>query len=134
MRLSVTIHLLTLVGFASAAPLISQRQGAGPVKVLSPVSDLANELNQDIIPSTQFSEALPTLSTSALSIRANVACEAILNGTNLINFIANVSSNNTMVQTIKFELVDSDFLLNLSRFARFCIFQNPWTSLFRRYS
>ncbi|KAF4624710.1 hypothetical protein G7Y89_g13458 [Cudoniella acicularis] len=86
---------------------ISQRQDDG-------IADLANQLNQDIIHTTQFFEDFPTLKGPALTIQADVAKKALLDATDVISTLAMKLSNNAMAQVLKAGLLDNDFLLDIS--------------------
>jgi ribosomal protein L16 Arg81 hydroxylase len=113
MQFSITIlSVFALAIFTSAAPTltISQRQD----EQMQYVADLANQLNEDIVHTTQFFEAFPTLSGSALTTQANAAETALLDTTGVIDTIAMELSNNAMTQVIKAGLVDNDFLLDIS--------------------
>lgn len=104
--------VFTLAIFASAAPAltISQRRD----ETMQFVADLANELNEDIVHTTQFFDAFPTLNGLALTTQANAVETALQHATGVILTIAQELSNNEMAQVTKAELVDNDFLLDIS--------------------
>jgi flagellar hook protein FlgE len=81
------------------------------------VSDFANQLNQDIADTTQFFEAYPSLSGSALVSQASAAetalQSAIGNAGSVISELSN-GVNIPMAQVVKGELIDNDFLLEIS--------------------
>jgi flagellar hook protein FlgE len=81
------------------------------------VSDYANQLNQDIADTTQFFEAYPSLSGSALISQASAAetalQSAIGNAGSVISELSN-GVNIPMAQVVKGELIDNDFLLEIS--------------------
>jgi hypothetical protein len=81
------------------------------------VSDFANQLNQDIADTTQFFEAYPSLSGSALISQASAAetalQSAIGNAGSVISELSN-GVNIPMAQVVKGELIDNDFLLEIS--------------------
>jgi hypothetical protein len=115
MHFSITVpFVFTLAIVASAAlPLtISQRQESG----LQNIPNLVNELNEQIVQTTQFFEAFPTLSGLALTTQACAAMTALQETTGVIINIAQAQglSDNSMVQSIKAGLVDNDFLLDIS--------------------
>lgn len=112
MQLSITISFVfTLAIFASAAPtLISQRQNE-EIEILA---DFANQLSYNIVYTTQFFEAFPTLSGPALTTQGTAAFLALQNANAIINSIAFNLPNNAMAQVLKGSLFDNDFLLNLS--------------------
>ena len=114
MQFSITIpFIFALAIFASAAPTltISKRQDE---EMQSQVADFANELNEDIVHTTQFFEAFPTLSGLALTTQASAAQTALQDATGVISSIAMALSNNAMAKAIKAELLDNDFLLDIS--------------------
>jgi hypothetical protein len=91
------ITILSVYGlaiFASAAPTltISQRQD----EQMQSIADLANQLNEDIVQTTQFFEAFPTLNRIALTTQASAAEAAFQDTTNVINTISIELSNNAM--------------------------------------
>jgi hypothetical protein len=106
------LSVFALAIFASAAPTltISQRQD----EQIQYITDLANQLNEDIIHTTQFFEAFPALSGLALTIQASTAETVLQNTTDIIDTITMELSNNTMAQVIKAGLVNNDFLLDIS--------------------
>jgi hypothetical protein len=112
MQFSITIpFIFTLAIFASAAPLtISERQD----ELMQCVADEANLLNEDIVHTTQFFEAFPTLSGLALTTQASAAVTALQDAASIMGVIAGQLSNNAMAQVIKAELLDNDFLLDIS--------------------
>jgi hypothetical protein len=81
------------------------------------VSDFANQLNQDIADTTQFFEAYPSLSGSALISQASAAetalQSAISNAGSVISELSN-GVNIPTAQVVKGELIDNDFLLEIS--------------------
>jgi hypothetical protein len=113
MQFSITFPLVfTLVIVASVTPTltISQRQD----EEVQFIADLANQLNEDIIHTTQFFEAFSTLSGSALNTQASVAEGALQDAIGVMGTITQELSNNTMAQVIKGGLLDNDFLLDIS--------------------
>lgn len=81
------------------------------------VSDFANQLNQDIADTTQFFEAYPSLSGSALISQASAAETALQSAIgNAGSVISELSDgvNIPMAQVVKGELIDNDFLLEIS--------------------
>ncbi len=81
------------------------------------VSDFANQLNQDIADTTQFFEAYPSLSGSALISQASAAETALQSAIgNAGSVILELSDgvNIPMAQVVKGELIDNDFLLEIS--------------------
>lgn len=81
------------------------------------VSDFANQLNQDIADTTQFFEAYPSLSGSALISQASAAQTALQDAIgNAGSVISELSDgfNIPMAQVVKGELIDNDFLLEIS--------------------
>jgi hypothetical protein len=159
MQFSITIlFVFTLAIFASAAPTLTifQRQD----EEMQYVADLANQLNEDIVQTTQFFEAFPTLNGLALTTQASAAQAALQDATGVIDTITTSFSNNAMAQVIKAGLLDNDFLLDIfAQLQDFALgmnldilarnfpasllmnidqtsnpFRNPWCLLFRRYS
>jgi hypothetical protein len=113
MQFSITmLSVFALAIFASAAPTltISQRQD----EQMQYIANLANQLNEDIVHTTQFFEAFPTLSGLALTTQASAAETALLGTTGVIGTIAMELSNNAMAQVIKAGLLNNDFLLDIS--------------------
>ena len=78
------------------------------------VADLANQLNQDIVRTTQFFEAFPALSGLSLAAQAYAAQTALQDAIGVVDTIALELSNNPTAQVLKGALVDNDFLLNVS--------------------
>jgi hypothetical protein len=60
------------------------------------IADLANQLNEDIVHTTQFFEAFLTLNRLALTTQASAAETALLNTTGVISTIAMELSNNAI--------------------------------------
>lgn len=113
MQLSITVPIIfTFAAFASAAPtfIISQRQD----EQIQFVADLINQLNEDIVHTTQFFEAFPTLSGSALITQASAALTALQDAIGVVGTIVQELPDNAMTQVIKGELLDNDFLLDIS--------------------
>ncbi|KAH8799659.1 hypothetical protein F5884DRAFT_758139 [Xylogone sp. PMI_703] len=112
MRFSTTIPFFALAVFSSATPTptISRRQD----EKVQLIANFANQLNEDITRTTQFFEAFPTLSGSSLTTQASAAETALQDAISVLSFIALNLSNNVIVQEIKAELLDNDFLLDIS--------------------
>ena len=70
--------------------------------------------SKDIVHTTQFFEAFPILSGSALTTQANATEIAFQEATGVIGTIAMELSNNAMAQVIKAGLLDDGFLLDIS--------------------
>ena len=103
---NLTLLLFTLVSTASTAFALEAETDF--------VADLANQLNQDIVRTTQFFEAFPALSGLALTTQANAAQTALEDAIDVIDTITLELSNNPTAQVLKGALVDNDFLLNVS--------------------
>ena len=113
MQFSITLpFVFTLAIFASAAPTptISQQQE----DKIQFVAELANQLNEHIVHTTQFFGAFPRLDGLALTTQAQAAETALQDATGVILTLAQELSDNAMVQVLKAELVDNNFLLGIS--------------------
>ena len=115
MQFSIPLSLLSaLLALTSGASTLTASQ----LDILQQtVSDFANQLNQDIADTTQFLEAYPSLSGSALISQASAAeralQSAIGNAGSVISELSN-GVNIPMAQVVKGELIDNDFLLEIS--------------------
>jgi hypothetical protein len=104
----------TLFILTSAASMLTASQ----LDILQQtVSDFANQLNHDIADTTQFFEAYPSLSGSALTLQASAAETALQSAIGNAGSIISQLSNGVdipMAQVVKGELIDNDFLLEIS--------------------
>ncbi|KAH6667339.1 hypothetical protein B0J14DRAFT_567843 [Halenospora varia] len=115
MQFSIPLPLISaLLALTSAASTLTASQ----LDILQQtVSDFANQLNQDIADTTQFFEAYPSLSGSALISQASAAETALQSAIgNAGSVISELSDgvNIPMAQVVKGELIDNDFLLEIS--------------------
>jgi ribosomal protein L16 Arg81 hydroxylase len=116
MQFSITLPLISsLLILTSAASTLTASQK----NVLQQtVSDFANQLNQDIADTTQFFEAFPKLSGSALTTQASAAQtalqDAIGNAGSIISELSTNGFDTPMAQVVKGELIDNNFLLEIS--------------------
>lgn len=115
MQFSIPLPLISaLLVLTSAASTLTASQ----LDILQQtVSDFANQLNQDIADTTQFFEAYPSLSGSALISQASAAETALQSAIgNAGSVISELSDgvNIPMAQVVKGELIDNDFLLEIS--------------------